>query len=187
VRPVGASETIKVDVRVVAATHQDLEYRIANGQFRQDLYGRIAGFEVALPPLRERREDLGMLIASVLGRLAGADGAPITLHKAAARALFRYPWPLNVRELEQSLSAACALSEGAQIRLEDLPPILRDYDPPDVQGLSERDRVLRERVVDLMRKCGGNIAAVGRAMDRAPVQIRRWCQRLNIDPSHFRS
>jgi transcriptional regulator with AAA-type ATPase domain len=187
VRPVGSSETVKVDVRIIAATHQDLEQRIIHGQFRQDLYGRIAGFEVGLPALRDRREDLGMLIAGILGRIAAPHGAPVTLHKGAARALFRYPWPLNIRELEQSLSAAVALSDGGQIRIEDLPAALRDYDPPDVQGLSERDRVLRERVVDLMRKCGGNIAAVGRAMDRAPVQIRRWCQRLNIDPAQFRS
>jgi transcriptional regulator of acetoin/glycerol metabolism len=185
VRPVGASEDVKVDVRIVAATHQDLDLRIRAGQFRQDLYGRIAGFEVTMPALRERREDLGMLIATILGRICPQPEL-VTLQKAAARALFRYAWPLNIRELEQSLGAAVALSDGQQIRLEHLPAAIRDYEPPAAPAMAEHDRVLRERLVALLRDAHGNIAAVGRAMERAPIQIRRWCHRLKIDLAQFR-
>src|SRR5678815_5102621 len=119
VRPVGASDTIKVDVRVVAATHQDLQARISDGRFRQDLYARLSGFEVSLPPLRDRREDLGSLISTILPRIA-THPHRITLHRSAARLLLRYGWPLNIRELEQALRAAVALAEDGEIRAEHL-------------------------------------------------------------------
>jgi transcriptional regulator with AAA-type ATPase domain len=185
VRPVGASQATRVDVRVVAATHQDLRRRIVDGVFRQDLYGRIAGFEVTMPPLRDRREDLGLLIAAILPRVC-AEPELVTLHKPAARALFRYPWPLNIRELEQALRAAMALCAGRQIRLEHLPPAIRDYKPQAISVADSPDAALRERLIALLREARGNVSAVARAMDRAPVQIRRWCRRLNIDLAQFR-
>ena len=91
------SEAVKVDIRVVSATHQDIPARRADGRFRQDLYARLAGFEMVLPALRDRLEDLGTLIAAILPRVE-AKPERITLHRSAARALFRYPWPLNIRE-----------------------------------------------------------------------------------------
>jgi len=185
VRPVGASSEVKVDVRFVAATHQDLTRRIADGQFRADLYGRISGFEVGLPALRDRREDLGTLIAAILPRIC-ARPELVTLHKPAARALLRYAWPRNIRELEQTLRAAVALSEGREIRLEHLPEAIRDYNPPGTEALDASDSALREQLIALLRQASGNVAAVGRAMDRAPIQIRRWCRRLNIDLAAFR-
>ncbi|HEU4729491.1 MAG TPA: sigma 54-interacting transcriptional regulator [Kofleriaceae bacterium] len=184
-RSVGASEATRVDVRVVAATHQDLDRRITSGLFRPDLMARIAGFEVTMPPLRDRREDLGTLIAAILPRVC-QQPERITFHRDAARALFRYSWPHNIRELEQALRAAVALSEGQQIRLEHLPAAIRDYEPPAAPVLGPQDVVLRERLVELLRQTSGNIAAVGRAMDRAPIQIRRWCERLQIDLAVFR-
>jgi len=186
VRPVGGHEDVKVDVRVVAATHQDLRMRIATGQFRQDLYGRIAGFEVTMPPLRERREDLGMLIAAILPRIC-PDPEAVTLSHGAARALLAYHWPLNIRELEQTLRAALALSEGGgEIRVEHLPSTIRVPPTHVPRALRPEDLVLRERLVQLLRDSHGNVAAVGRAMDRAPIQIRRWCTRLQIDLAEFR-
>jgi DNA-binding NtrC family response regulator len=186
VRPVGASEDVRVDVRIVAATHQDLRTRILTGQFREDLYGRIAGFEVTMPPLRERREDLGMLIAALLPRIA-EQPERITLSHGAARALMSYRWPLNVRELEQTLRAAIALGDGGgEIRAEHLPPQIRVPQLHEPRALRPEDLVLRERVVQLLREHEGNVAAVGRAMARAPIQIRRWCTRLQIDLAEFR-
>jgi transcriptional regulator with AAA-type ATPase domain len=185
VRPVGASEPTRVDVRVVAATHQDLRRRIANGMFRQDLYGRIAGFEVTLPALRDRREDLGLLIAAILPRLCPRPEL-VTLHKQAARALLRHPWPLNIRELEQALRAALALCDGGQVRLEHLPAAIRDHKPPAALADDSADAALRGRLIALLREEHGNLAAVARAMDRAPIQIRRWCRRLGIDLAQFR-
>jgi len=186
VRPIGASSAIKVDIRVVAATHQDIPARIADGRFRQDLYARLAGFEMALPPLRDRREDLGTLIASILPRVAPPPER-ITLHRAAARALVRYAWPLNIRELEQALRAAVALTDTGEIRLEHLPEAIRTQAPPRLASMRLEDRVLRERVIELLREHRGNTAAVGRALGKAPIQIRRWCHRMQIDLSQFRA
>jgi transcriptional regulator of acetoin/glycerol metabolism len=186
VRPVGASDDIKVDVRIIAATHQDLAVRIADGRFRQDLYGRIAGFEITLPALRDRPEDLGLLIAELLPRVCARPG-DLALHRLAALALIRYPWPQNVRELEQALRAAVALCETGEIRAEHLPEAIAAWQPAPAPALAPDDRALRERLVTLLRRTGGNVAAVARELDRAPLQIRRWCRRLQIDVAQFRA
>ncbi|MBC7973723.1 MAG: sigma-54-dependent Fis family transcriptional regulator, partial [Myxococcales bacterium] len=185
VRPVGSNTDVRVDVRIVAATHQDLSRRIAAGLFRHDLYGRIAGFEVTMPALRDRREDLGLLIAALLPRIC-AEPERVTLTLAAARALLAYAWPLNIRELEQTLRTAVALSEGNPIGLEHLPATIRDPSGGTLRPLRASDLELRERLLRLLRDTHGNVAAVGRAMSRAPIQIRRWCDRLQIDLAMFR-
>jgi transcriptional regulator of acetoin/glycerol metabolism len=125
VRPVGDTRSVQVDTRIVAATHQDLEARVAAGSFRQDLYARLAGFRLRLPPLRERREDLGVLIAALLPRVAGDRSERIRFRRSAARALFAYPFPLNIRELEHALRSAIALCEHDEIAPEHLPEAMR--------------------------------------------------------------
>jgi transcriptional regulator of aromatic amino acid metabolism len=185
VRPVGASDSIKIDVRIVAATHQDLESRIAAGRFRQDLYARLIGYVVTLPPLRARREDIGTLIATILGRLVDNPTAVSVQHQAA-RALVGYLYPLNIRELEQALRAAVALSDGGEIRFEHLPETIRTHRASGPE-LHPDDRVLRDRVVELLRDHRGNVAAVGRQLGKAPIQVRRWCRRFAIEISAFRT
>jgi transcriptional regulator with PAS, ATPase and Fis domain len=185
VRPVGASDAIAVDVRVVAATHQSLQVRIAEGRFREDLYARLAGFELCLPPLRERCEDLGSLIASILVRL-GPQAADVTLHPAAARALLTYPYPLNVRQLEQALRTAVVLSGGGRIDVAHLPESIRLHRPAIGCGLRPEDRAVRERLIEVLRQTRGNVTAAGRAIGKAPIQVRRWCARFGIDLAAFR-
>jgi transcriptional regulator of acetoin/glycerol metabolism len=163
-----------------------VQQRISDGLLRHDFYGRIAGYEVRLPPLRDRREDLGMLIAGILSRTA-ASRRSITLHKAAARALFDYSWPLNIRELEHALEVALALSEDHEIRVEHLPSAILENALAHDETLSPSDRTLRSQLLANLRRSRGNIAAVARVMDRAPIQIRRWCRRLQIDPAYFRT
>jgi DNA-binding NtrC family response regulator len=184
VRPVGSSDSVSVDVRVVAASHRDLAQRIADGRFRQDLFGRLAGFEVTMPPLRDRREDLGTLIAALLARLC-PQPERFTLHRDAACAMMRYPWPQNVRELEQALRSAVALCDDGKLRLAHLPEAIATYRPPEV-ALSAADTELRGRLVVLLETSAGNVAAVAREMERAPIQIRRWCRRLRIDLARYR-
>jgi DNA-binding NtrC family response regulator len=185
VRPIGASDAVKVDIRIISATHQDIPARITDGRFRQDLYARLAGFEMVLPPLRERREDLGTLIAAILPRMT-PHPERTSLHRSAARALLRYAWPLNIRELEQTLRSAVALADTGEIRFEHLSEAIRTYLPPSIASLRPEDRVLRERVIELLREHDGNVSAVGRAMGKAPIQIRRWCHRMQIELAHFR-
>ncbi len=141
-----------------------------------------------MPPLRDRREDLGMLIAAILPRICDRPER-ITLSQAAARALIAYRWPLNIRELEQTLRAAVALSDDGSLALEHLPAAIRAQDKiveHPAHPLRPTERALRQRLVEMLRETHGNVAAVGRAMSRAPIQIRRWCERLQIDLASFR-
>ena len=122
VRKVGATAEEPVDVRIISATHQDLVQCVANGRFRQDLYYRLNVIELKLPPLRERREDVGLLAEAMLARLAARAGlgqAP-RLASVTLKYLQSYPFPGNVRELENILERALAFSNGEVINVEDL-------------------------------------------------------------------
>ncbi|MFO0680425.1 MAG: sigma 54-interacting transcriptional regulator [Sandaracinus sp.] len=116
VRPVGSTRGTKVDVRIVAATNRDLAAEVARGTFREDLFFRLAGVRITLPPLRERREDLPALATSILERL----GEPRRLAPDALRALLAHPLPGNVRELEQALRRASIVADGDAIHAWDL-------------------------------------------------------------------
>ncbi|MBL0719169.1 sigma-54-dependent Fis family transcriptional regulator [Piscinibacter sp. Jin2] len=121
VRPVGATAELPVDVRLLSATHRDLAAEVAAGRFRQDLYYRLNVIEIPLPPLRERREDLPLLVEAVLQRLAAEAGTPpAALAPEALAALAVQPLPGNVRELENRLHRALALSHGGPLGPDDL-------------------------------------------------------------------
>lgn len=183
VRPIGEDAASTVDVRVIAATNQDVERKIGTGSFRQDLYARLAGFELQMPPLRERREDLGVLIAAILRRL-GSEAAHVTFQRQAGRALLGHTYPVNVRELEQAIRAAVVFARGQQIRIEHLPAAIREIRPAAVER--PEDPVLREQLHKVLYETRGNVSATARALNKAPMQIRRWCRRLAIDLSSFR-
>ena len=121
VRPVGAPAELPVDVRILSATHKNLARLVEEGKFRHDIYYRINVIELAVPPLRQRREDIPMISAAILARLAGeqAEALP-TLTEEAEAALAAYPFPGNVRELENILERAVALCDGQHIEVADL-------------------------------------------------------------------
>ncbi len=180
VLPVGATKPVPVDLRVVAATHRNLDEYVADGGFRANLLARLRGFELALPPLRERVPDLGLIVADLFGRLA-PDRSP-ELELDAARALVRYAWPLNVRELEQALSVAVGLCGDGLVELAHLPPPVRRAlaSPAKKAELDADDQALRDKVMTLLREHGGNLSAVARAMGKDRKQIRRWIERFQI-------
>ena len=121
VRPVGGQQEVAVDVRILSATHKDLAAEVAAGRFRQDLYYRLNVIEQRVPPLRERREDIGLLAESMLQRLADGSGQPPAhLHPEALEKLRGYRFPGNVRELENILERAYTLCEADTIRVSDL-------------------------------------------------------------------
>ncbi|TBR14689.1 MAG: sigma-54-dependent Fis family transcriptional regulator [Lysobacter sp.] len=121
IRPVGANVELKVDVRILSATHKDLAALVEDGRFRHDLYYRINVIELRVPPLRERPEDLSGLAGIILDRLAGAQGRPVpALSSDALEALRDYPFPGNVRELENVLERALAMADGTTIRADEL-------------------------------------------------------------------
>jgi transcriptional regulator with GAF, ATPase, and Fis domain len=128
---VGSSQPIKVDVRILAATHQDLEAMIRAGRFREDLYYRINVFSLRTPPLRERKEDIFELAVHFLGRHAQRIGKAVThLDDEAVEALIAHDWPGNIRELENVIERAVVLADGPAITRGDLPTEVRQPTPP---------------------------------------------------------
>jgi hypothetical protein len=123
-----AGEPVKVDVRLLAATQHDLEAAVAAQKFRADLLKKISGFTIRLPPLRQRREDLGLLVAALLRKLDERRASRISFSREAGRALLRHGWPMNVGELEKCLEAALLLATDDIIDLEHLPPAVQRYD-----------------------------------------------------------
>ncbi len=132
VRRVGAASEIDVDVRVIAASHKRLADEVAQGRFREDLYYRLAVFEVELPPLRDRSEDIPLLMRHFLDSLCAEQGRPAPeFDDAAARALVTYTWPGNVRELRNAMKRALVMADDT-LDLEHLPRAIRDaYDEPE--------------------------------------------------------
>ena len=199
VTPVGGTSSVRTDLRVMAATHKDLDAMMREGSFRRDLYARLAGYVQTLPPLRERKEDLGLLISRLLAR--HARGAPPQLRIEAARALFGYDFPLNVRELEQCLASALVLSDRAPIARQHLPERVRGRSTADrtsiaaglmqqaaaVPARSDEDRAIYDALVLALGASEGNVSETARRMGKARQQIQKWLRRFGIDPAKFKS
>ena len=142
VAPLGAARRERVDIQVICATHRDLATMVSEGRFREDLYFRLANARFELPPLREREDRLG-LIHQLLAEEAEACGVEVMLADDALQALLVYRWPGNLRQLRQVLRYACAVSEGGQVCLENLPQEVRgDAVPVADAGVSSPARQL---------------------------------------------
>ena len=163
---IGGHEPVKVDLRVIAATCQDLPAMVASGAFRRDLYARLAGYTLTLPPLRRRRGDLGLLIARLLTR----HGSP-RLRRDAARAIFRYAWPNNIRELDQVLGVAAVMGDGG-IELEHLPEGVRTWQAESAVR-PDSAPVDREHLESLLQRHRGNISRVAKVLGTSRSQVRR--------------
>jgi transcriptional regulator with GAF, ATPase, and Fis domain len=190
VLPVGSAQPAKVDVRVIGATHKPLDELVERGEFRRDLYARLAGYVFPLSTLRDRKMDLGLLLASFLatGKISAPSG--LRLHREAARALLRYDWPMNVRELEQCLRASSVLTDRGVIRVDDLPAsvagALEEGDDASDEPTT-RDEELRRELLVRMADARGNVSEVARAMGKARQQVQRWVRRFGIEPEAFRA
>ena len=183
VQPVGGGRPVKVDLRVIAATHRDLEAMAEEETFRSDLLARVAGCVVELPPLRERREDLGLLVATIAGNLSQGARGPVRFSCDAGRALLSYQWPRNIRELEKAVVSASLLADGATVGLEHLPKAITEDSAP---ALPAKDAERRETLVALLGQHNGNVAAVAREMGKARMQVHRWIHRYQIGLAAFR-
>lgn len=124
---VGGEETIDVDVRVIAATNRNLEEEVKNGNFREDLYYRLNVIHIHVPPLRERKEDIPLLISSFLEEFNTENGKKIKgLDNRAKAAMYKYDWPGNIRELRNCMESAVIMCSGEVITIDDLPPAIAD-------------------------------------------------------------
>jgi transcriptional regulator with PAS, ATPase and Fis domain len=160
VRRVGANQPTMVDTRVVAATNRDLQQRVREGAFREDLFYRLNVIPVTLPPLRERREDIPVLAETFLERVAQKQERALRLSPEAVESLLRYPWPGNVRELENVMERTAILSSGEVMDRGDLPAhiaagIVVGAAPslPTEQGLAEVERV---HILQTLERVGWN-------------------------------
>jgi len=190
---VGGSKTIRVDVRVIAATNRDLAQAVVRDKFRQDLYYRLNVFPVALPPLRERSEDVPLLVHYFVARYAAKIGRPISrVPQEAMQRLVAYPWPGNVRELENVIERAVILSPGAELRVapDVLPvppfaPVTAPAANPDAAagGPEELREVERQHIVATLKKTGWRIdgpQGAARLLNLNPSTLRSRMQKLGI-------
>ena len=185
---IGATAATRVDLRVVAATHQDLERMCAQGTFREDLLSRLAGYVLHLPPLAERREDLGLIVAALLGRLAGDRADQVRFTCDAARALILHKWHRNVRQLDVRLASALQIAGGEPIALDHLaldpaplPPALTPPAPARPPWTAQ-ERERRDQLIEVLSRNGGNITASARELGKPRSQFQRWLKKYEIEP-----
>jgi len=186
VHPVGALRPEPVKLRVISATHRNLDALVRQDKFRHDLLARLNGLTIDLPPLRERTEDIPILIADLLQALAPERG-DVRLSPAAAAALLRHDWPQNVRELEQALEAGLALSGAGVVDVSHLPRVVVERDAPAETDLTDDELRRRDELVELLRRHRGNVTAVARVMGKGRTQIGRWISRFGLRPGAYRS
>jgi len=134
IRPVGSTKRMPINVRILAATNRDLEQAVTQGSFRRDLYFRLNVLSLRIPPLRERRQDIPLLIGHFLDKMTRASGQEKVLSDEALKAMLAYDWPGNVRELENSLERSYAFTSGPTIHIGDLPPEIARMAPEPSNG-----------------------------------------------------
>ena len=188
VRPLGSSQSIPVDVRILSATHRDLDAAMAEGQFRTDLYYRLNVVTLTLPPLSERREDIALLANHFLVKLAGKYGKRLSgFAPEAIKALNTAAWPGNVRQLYNVVEQVCALASTPLIPLTLIQRALRS---PSVQVLTlaeARQRFEHEYLVGLLKLTDGNVADAARLADRNRTEFYRLLQKHSLTPGHFKT
>ena len=180
---IGSTQTIRTDVRVVAATNRPLEELVEAGQFRADLYYRLNVFPIDLPPLRERTEDIPLLVRHFVAHHARNVGRRIdTISPDVMETLIRYPWPGNVRELQHVLHRAVILSHGGNL---ELPPLAVKTARPPALGAKTYNDFLREHIVEVLRETNGIVAGPRGAAVRLGLKrttLLSKMQRLGITP-----
>lgn len=188
VRPVGSNEAIPVDVRVLSATHRDLDSAMAEGQFRPDLFYRLNVVRLRLPCLAERREDIPLLAQHFLTQLA--EKYRKTLHgfaPDALEALVAAPWPGNVRQLVNAVEQMCALATSPLIPLTLVQRALQAESPTQVLNYANaKQRFERGYLSQLLKLTAGNVADAARLADRNRTEFYRLLQRHGLVPQHFR-
>ena len=197
VRPVGATHRVPIRARIIAATNRDLAAMVERGTFRKDLFYRLNVVNLRLPALRDRREDIPLLAAHFLDRLAKSHGQRYTLNDEALRTMMQHDWPGNIRELEHAIERACALSSGPVLQLGDLPTQLQQQGveahrmpPPgaavddvsngNVKPLADMER---DAILHAIRTLGGDKLLAARLLGIGKTTLYRKLKEYGIgDP-----
>jgi DNA-binding NtrC family response regulator len=197
----GGTETIKVDVRIVAATHKCLEAEVKRSRFRADLYYRLNVIRIELPPLRDRTEDIPLLAMHFVENCRSAQGTSVAeIASEAMQDLLRYSWPGNVRELENAIRAAVALADGSILRREDLPEWVAPRIPPSSKPDSLLDveralpdltadligRIEREYLIKVLSHHNGNVAKCARHSGLSRRSVTQKLHKYGLKRSQFK-
>jgi DNA-binding NtrC family response regulator len=183
VKPVGSTERRGINVRIIAATNRDLDSAIRAGTFRQDLYFRLNVVQVKLPPLRDRKSDIPLLVTAFLEKFSEAQGPVRTISDDAMRRLIAYDWPGNVRELENAIERAVALGSGPILHVSDLPSNLQ-Y--PTSERAPERDEILpleeleRRAILRTLRETSGDKLAAARMLGIGKTTLYRKLKQYHV-------
>jgi len=185
IKAVGASESSKVDVRVIAATHRDLDQLVKSGKFREDLYYRLRVIAIEIPPLRERLEDLSELVGHFLARYSDKNKKTVSHVSDEAMALLReYPWPGNVRELEHAIERAVAMTNASVLYPEDFPSeVLRGAgeDGIGAESSTSLEEMEKAHIVKVLQEVHFNKSKASEALGIDRATLYRKAQRYGID------
>jgi DNA-binding NtrC family response regulator len=176
IRPVGATDRVRIDLRIIAATNRDLESAIRTGGFRQDLYFRLNVVQVKLPPLRERKSDIPLLVNFFLEKFSDPQRPIRTISEDAMRRLMAYDWPGNVRELENAVERAVALGSGPILHIADLPSNLQQNSSDkalDSNELTTIEEMERRCILRALRETNGDKLAAARLLGIGKTTLYR--------------
>lgn len=181
VQRMGSTEPRSTDLRLVAATNEDLQAHIANERFRNDLLSRVNGFAIRLPDLRDRREDIGLITAALLHHMNGVSPGEIRLQRAYARALFLHSWPNNIRELRHCLEQTVARSEDGEIRHRHLPETVRNASRRrQAKPSNPAEEMRRQELSRLLAEHDWNVSAVARSLGKKRQAVQRWIRNYGL-------
>src|SRR6266481_6269543 len=184
VKPVGSTERRQINVRIIAATNRDLETAIRSGTFRQDLFFRLNVVQIKIPPLRDRKSDIPILVTAFLEKFSDPRGPVRTISEDAMRRLIAYDWPGNVRELENAIERAVALGSGPILHVGDLPSNLQ-Y--PTTERTPEKDEILpleeleRRAILRTLRETGGDKLSAARMLGIGKTTLYRKLKQYHME------
>ncbi len=186
VRPVGATDRVRIDLRIIAATNRDLESAVRSKGFRQDLYFRLNVLQIKIPPLRERKSDIPLLVNTLLEKFSDPQRPIRTISEDAMRRLMAYDWPGNVRELENAVERAVALGSGPILHVGDLPSNLQyksDERPLEIDELLPLEDLERRAIFRALHETGGDKLAAARLLGIGKTTLYRKLKQYDAHPS----
>ncbi|HUO60828.1 MAG TPA: sigma-54 dependent transcriptional regulator, partial [Candidatus Acidoferrales bacterium] len=181
IRPVGGTKPLPIDVRVLAATNRDLEAAVQQGAFRRDLYFRLNVLSLRIPSLRQRKQDIPLLVGHFLERQARSTGVQRNISDDALKLMLNYEWPGNVRELENCIERACALSSGTTIHTGDLPTPIQNWKeqmqaaqtPPGSRGIMPIAEIEKQAILAAINQLKGDKLEAARLLGIGKTTLYR--------------
>jgi len=186
IRPVGSTKQVPINVRILGATNRDLEQAVTEGSFRRDLYFRLNVLTLRIPPLRDRRQDIPLLVAHFLERIGRDAGAEKTISDDALKLLLAYDWPGNVRELENALERSCVIASGPELQSRDLPSHLsgarQTLTTPPNSGIVPIAEMEKQTILNALAQVSGDKMLAARLLGIGKTTLYRKLKEYESQP-----